>query len=505
MDATRLHNTHLLAVDLGTTHVKAGLFAGEGTSIATAGRPTPTRTHAAGWSYYDPEELWAGVVATMVEVLRSVSVPPGCPPPCALGITSMAESGVLLDRATGKARSPFLPWFDRAAQPQGEFISRQGDALQRFRCTGIRAGYKCGLAKVLWLEEREPGITRGTVWLSAADYVAWRLTGQMATDYSLAARTAAFCIGPKRWDAPWVAQFGLDAALFPPARPAGEVVGRLLAEPAARLSLPAGLPVSIAGHDHLSAALALGVGASGRVLDSLGTAESLVGALPERQLGDQEYASGLTYGPHALPGRYFWMGAQPASGGSLEWLRRQLGQETLSYDELAALAPPPGAGPTDLLFLPYLLGRQVPQLEPGARGALVGLSASHGRADLVQAVLQGTAYEMELIRRTAERTNGVAIGEIVATGGGTRFPGWLQLRADVSGCRFLVSSVAEAALLGAALLAGVVCGLYPDVATAQQAAAALPAETLLPDPARHTAHVAMLEQHYLPLAEALGH
>ena len=141
----------------------------------------------------------------------------------------------------------------------------------------------------------------------------------------------------------------------------------------------------------------------------------------------------------------------------------------------------------------------------------MGLTAAHGRAELLKAVLQGTAYEMELIRRRAEEVTGTAIDEVLATGGGTRLAGWLQIKADVSGCRYLVAQHAEAALLGAALLGGVGAGLYADpeaalraLATAPEApAAAAPGAAFLPDPVRHAAHLRLLEGGYVALQEPL--
>ena len=146
-------------------------------------------------------------------------------------------------------------------------------------------------------------------------------------------------------------------------------MGTVLPGPAGETGLPAGTAVAIAGHDHVCAAFACGIVGPGRVLDSLGTAESFVGALAERRLGDQEFASGLTFGPHVVPGMYGWMGAQAASGGSLEWLRAVLGDEPLPYEGLAQLLTAAGPEPTPLLFFPYLLGSQLP---------LPGLSAERG-------------------------------------------------------------------------------------------------------------------------------
>jgi sugar (pentulose or hexulose) kinase len=199
----------------------------------------------------------------------------------------------------------------------------------------------------------------------------------------------------------------------------------------------------------------------------MGTAESLLGTLPETSteaeiLGTEEYNSGLSYGCHVSPNRYYWLGGLSTSGGSIEWLRSILSDPPLSYAELDVLLeglPAGSSGGKGPLFFPYLSGSGSPHTDTAVRGAFVGLSSSHRRADLLQAVLEGTAYEMELIRRTAEETMRFQVKEIIAAGGGTRNRRWMQVKADVSGCPILLYTITEATLFGSALLAGLGSGV----------------------------------------------
>jgi sugar (pentulose or hexulose) kinase len=264
--------------------------------------------------------------------------------------------------------------------------------------------------------------------------------------------------------------------------------------------------VAISGHDHVCAALGVGAIAPGLVFDSMGTAETLVGAAiydQARGPGEPEYRSGLTYGCHVVPGTYYWMGGLSASGGSVEWLRQLCGEPPLSYAALESLLNGITHRPSGILYFPYLAGSGAPHADPAARAAFVGLAATHGRAEMTQAVLEGTAYEMEVIRRAAERATGDRIERIIAAGGGTRNRHWLQIKADVSGCRFDVAAQPEAALLGAALAAGTGCGVYADATEAVAATAQPPAATILPDEARHGAYARLYEQGYLALQAPL--
>ncbi|MCI0579595.1 MAG: carbohydrate kinase [Chloroflexi bacterium] len=489
----------LLGVDIGTTHCKVGLFAEDGTALHITSRPTQARQAATGYAYYDPEALWE----TVATLIQEVTTAAGAGTVAAVGIASMAETGLLLDRQSGAPRSALIPWFDAGATAQAAQLGRQADLQERFCQRGIYPSFKCSLAKVLWLREQHQAVTNGAVWLSAADYVAYRLTGVMATDYSLAGRTYAFDLNEKKWDEDWLVHLGLEPGLFPTAVPSGTPLGKGVAGETGWSGLARGTAVSITGHDHVCAALAAGVLEPGQVFDSMGTAEAFMGALPERKLGEAEFRSGLSYGCHVTRGRAYWMGGLSASGGSIEWLRSLLGQPPLLYEELKALLSELSDGPGDILYFPYLLGSGSPHTDIGARGAFVGLSASHGRADLLKAVLEGTAYEMEAIRRAAEQATGTKIGRIMAVGGGTRNRPWLQIKADVTGCPFELPAMSEATLLGAALGAGIGSGVYAGELEAVAAVVRPAAETIWPDAGRHAIYQRLYEQGYLALQEPL--
>lgn len=502
----------LLGLDIGTTHCKAALFSERGDLLKLAKTKTEAYTDK-GWAYFDPERLWFSVVRLIREITEpggdrtdTTGHPADMRAIAAIGIASMAETGLLVDPVSGRARSPFLPWYSRCAVTQAERIAAESDLAERFAAHGLHPSFKHGLAKLLWLQENDPGALSGSMWLSASDYVAYRLTGRMATDYTLAARTYAFRLDRRDWDRDWVRHFGLEPSLFPEAVPSGAAVGSIHRDAATALGLPAGLPVTIAGHDHVAATLAVGVVNPGQVMDSMGTAETLVGVLPERALTAQDRMSGLAFGIHPAKGRYFWMGGLSASGGAVEWFRSVLSEPALDYERiLERLAGfDPAAGPTGILFFPYLTGSGAPRPDGRARAAFVGLTADHGQGDLLRAVLEGTAYELEWIRRTGEQATGAAIRDLIVTGGGTHNPAWLQIKASVSGCPLRQPERPEAALLGAVLLAGVACGLYADVDQAAAAAASAgEVRSVQPQPQAHSRYRQLFEEGYVPLQEPL--
>ncbi|HEU5139649.1 MAG TPA: FGGY family carbohydrate kinase [Bacillales bacterium] len=488
----------LLGVDIGTTHCKAGLFSLDGSEIEIVTKETLTHYDSDGNAYYKPEEIWKRITCLMKEATEKHDQDP-----MVVGITSMAETGVLVDPSTGLPKSQMIPWFDKRTVKQAELIGRESDAFSAFQKTGLHNSYKYGLAKLLWLEEKEPGITKGAVWLSAADYIAYRLTGKMATDYSLAARTFAFRIDNKEWDDPWLRHFGFDPELFPTASPSGEAVGNIPTEEFRKIGLAKGTPVAVSGHDHVCAASAVGALNPGIFFDSIGTAETLVGTLNEWNLGEKEFRSGLSFGCHVAAGRYFWMGSLPSSGGSIEWFRKQFSDDVLSYQEMNRLLEGTDSGPTGILYYPYLSGSGSTHRHSEASASFVGMNKTHRKGDLLKAVLEGTAFEMESIRRVAEETVHSRLNELIAVGGGTKNRTWMQIKADVSNCTLSIPAYSEATLLGAAVVAGIGCGVYADEEEAMTSLRQSKSVVVRPNLDHHQAYRKMYETGYKALEEPL--
>jgi sugar (pentulose or hexulose) kinase len=488
----------LLGIDIGTTHCKAGLFEYDGTLVKLSIHLNKTHTDKKGHTYYDPEELWMTVANAIREVNHGQNEKVA-----SVGITGMAESGLLIDLKTGEYRSHVIPWFDQRTERTAQFIKGELDPLEHFKKTGLHNSYKYALAKLLWLKHQDSEIIKSVKWLSISDFIAYKLTGKIGTDYSLAARTFAFRIDKKEWDIPWIHHFGFNESLFPEAKPSGSKIGMIPSHDLNGICLEKGTPVAVSGHDHVCAALAAGAFKPGVVSDSVGTAETLVGTLSERSLGEKEYHSGFNFGCHVLPHRFFWMGAIQSSGGSVEWLRNQLSNEILSYEEMKHLLDKASKGPTGILYYPYLSGSGSPQPDPQAKGAFIGLKATHKKEDLMKALLEGTAYEFEYMRRSAENMEETRISKLVAVGGGTKNRHWMQFKADITNCELTIPSLSEATLLGAALIAGLGCDVYKNEDELLQWVSQGQVKQIYPDQENHQRYRDLYEAGYLPLQEPL--
>jgi xylulokinase len=489
----------LLGLDVGTTNTKAVAFdPATGRVVAVASRPTPYTDLADGIQETEPAELWQAVV----DCLQAI-VPQLAGPILAMGVASLGEAGVPLD-AAGQPVYRIIPWYDRRTEPQLQHLLERVDPLHLFQISGQATHHVYSLYKLLWLRERQPAAFAALRrWLSISDYVAWRLTGETATDDSLASRTGLFDQPSRRWSPELVQLAGLSESQLPTVLPAGTTVGKVTVEAARATGLPSGIAVGIGGHDHLCGALAVGAVAAGMVVDSIGTAESIVLPVEAFSADERLMQARMSCCAHVVPGLYVVEGGLARGGGSLEWLANLLFADAAEpvAAALAAAAQAP-AGARELLYFPYLGGNGAPLGDKNLAASFVGLQPSHERRHLVRAVLEGVAFG---IRHTIAATADVVgpprppIGVI---GGGSRSALWLQIRADILGQPVQAIQVPEAVALGAALLAGVGAGVYPN---AVAAAGAVERQTRLyrPDPERQADYDRRFQEDYSLLYPAI--
>ncbi|MDN4073004.1 FGGY-family carbohydrate kinase [Fictibacillus terranigra] len=489
----------IIAIDIGTTNLKVGLYGEDGSMVTSLISPMKPFLHKDQFTYFDPEVLWKKTADQILEVVRQA----GDTTVYAIGITSMAESGLLVNRKTGKPCSYIIPWFESCSLQQANFIQDNIDPKEHFYKTGLHLSYKFGMSKLLWLREREPEIIdEHVVWMSVSSYIAYCLTGKIAEERTLAARTFAYRMDKQEWDNPFLRNFGLRSELFPQVTHCLEPVGSVTTE-VSNLGIHQNINVYLAGHDHICASLAAGVAASGKVYNSMGTAETLVGTFEQRRLQPLDYDSKLSFGLHPIDRLYFWMGGHSASGGSVEWMRQILGEGKLTYEEVNSLLKKAPNDPTGIIYFPYLSGSGAPYPNPDMTAAFIGLMRKHNKSDLLKAVLEGNAYQMEMIREAAEIATETLVNEMVVIGGGVHNSHWIQVKADISGIGLILPEIPEAAMRGAALVAATGEGIYSSLEDAVSQARTDLKRTIQPNDTQHLIYGALYENKYKPLRRML--
>ncbi|MFI5258458.1 MAG: L-fuculokinase [Candidatus Limnocylindrales bacterium] len=460
----------IVGVDVGSTHIKVALVAPGSGVIYVARRPTETHAVRGGGAYHRPGEIIAAVASAIAECVAAAGARQK---PVAIGIASMAESGIPIDRRNLPV-GDILAWHDPRPERQAAWLERQIGAASLFARTGLRPEPKYTLPKLLWLREHKAAeFTRLRHWAGVAELIALDLTGELATNASLACRTLAFDVTARAWDAGLLALASLGPDEMPAILPLGQRVGGLTAAPAALLGLPAGTPVAIAGHDHLAAALGAGVTTPGDALDSMGSAEATLLVTERPALAEEIRRAGFSTGCHAVDGLSYVAGGLQASGALVEWFLDTFlpasgpdNDRTDRYTRFMALLDQAGPGPVEPIVRPYLRGRTAPHRDPSASLEIEGLRETHTLVDLAGAVVDGCAYHVRWMLDELARITGTRLDRVKLSGGGARNRRWVVAKAALGPGHLEVVRTDEAAALGAALVAGVAGGVYGSVAEA---------------------------------------
>lgn len=485
----------LLGIDIGTTNIKAVIFTVAGAPVSAASVATPTERPRPGWAQHDPQALWFATVQAIRRALAPLDDPQRVR---GLAVASVGEAGVLMD-AHDAPLGPAIAWYDSRTVPQLQRWSASGALFDGFRITGVAPTPIYGIFKLMWLREHAPqAYAAATSWLHVADYIAFRLCGARATDYSLATRSMLLDLRARRWSVSLLDRAGLRADLLPELVASGTRIGAVTAEAAAATGLAAGTIVGAGGHDHVCGALAAGVRRSGECLDSMGTAEAVFLPLDDVPLDATTFAAGLTFGAHVARNCFYTMDGLWSSGAAIEWLRGLVApgappSEAFGRVEALAVSAPPGS--LGVLFLPRLAG--------GERGALLGLTIDTGPAALARAVYEGLAFEWRRILEQIETTLGVHAATIRVIGGGSRSPVWLGIKADVLGRPLHVLDLDESVALGAALLGGLAADVYRNEEEAVSAPG-LSQRTIAPDPQRSEYYERIYREAFLRVAPAVA-
>lgn len=481
----------LLGIDISTTGAKALLTDVDGSVVASATTPLTLSTPRPLWSEQHPHDWWEGVVHSIRHVLAEGGATSS--DIAAIGLTGQMHGLVLLDEQ-GQVLRPAILWNDQRTGRQCDEIRARIGKERLIQITGNDALTGFTAPKILWVQQNEPEIyARTRHILLPKDYIRYRLTGEYAVDRAGGAGTLLFDLKRRTWSEEVCNALEIPSAWLPPTFEGPEITGYVSATAAAETGVAAGTPVVGGGGDQAAGAVGVGAVQPGIVSLALGTS-GVVFATVESPLIEPE--GRLHAFCHAVPGRWHFMGVMLSAAGSLQWYRDTLARDA-DFNALIAEAEAIAPGSDGLLFLPYLTGERTPYPDPFARGAFVGLTNRHRRAHMTRALLEGVAFGIKDSFTLIQQSGLGQIEQVRISGGGAKSPLWRQIIADVLNVELVTVNTTEGAAYGAALLAAVGAGFYPDVSTACQTAIQTTARTV-PDEEK-----AIIYQKYYPRYRAL--
>jgi xylulokinase len=446
-----------LGIDVGTGGTRALLVDASGKVRHSFNSPhEDMRMERPLWAEQRPENWWGAAQLAIRGVLAAAGA--SGRDICGIGLSGQMHGLVLLDDANQVIR-PALIWCDQRSQTQVDAINKHvgKETVVASIANPVLTGFT--LPKLLWVRDHEPeNYDRIRKILLPKDYLRYQLTGEHVGDVSDASGTALFDVVRRRWSTSLADQLGIERNILPSVLESPEISGKVSRRAADATGLAEGTPVVAGAGDQAASAVGNGIVEPGIVSCTIGTS-GVVFAYTSAPAYDR--AGRVHTFCHAVPGAWHVMGVTQGAGLSLQWFRNNLAPG-ISYDQLTAEAATAPAGSQGLYWLPYLMGERTPHLDANARGAWIGLTAKHTRADLIRSLLEGVSYSqldgLEIIRKM-----GVSVNSIRVSGGGARSAFWRQMLADVFNVRVAVLESEEGSAYGAALLALVGTGEFSSV------------------------------------------
>ena len=453
-----------IGVDLGTSAVKLLMMDENGNIQKIVSKEYPLYFPYPGWSEQNPQDWFAQSMEGIKELTSE------CDKSQVAGISfgGQMHGLVVLDKDDQVIR-PAILWNDGRTAKETDYLNQVigKDKLSEYTANIAFAGFTA--PKILWMKENEPeNYNRCRHILLPKDYIRYILTGVFATEVSDASGMQLLDVPGRCWSDEVLKALNIDKNLLGKVHESCEATGTLLPDVAKELGLSEKCIVAGGAGDNAAAAVGTGVVKDGTAFTTIGTSGVVFAHTSKPAIDPKGRIHTCCC---AVPGAWHMMGVTQAAGLSLKWFKDQFCQDYVKeaeakgvdvYDQInqdvASVAP----GSDRLLYLPYLMGERTPHLDPDCRGVFFGLSAIHTRKHLLRAVMEGVAYSLcdcnEILKEM-----GIRVDCMKACGGGGKSPVWRQMLADLYNCSVERVVQDEGPALGAAILAGVACGLYESV------------------------------------------
>lgn len=442
-----------IGVDLGTSAVKLLLMNEDGKIENIASREYSLYFPNPGWSEQNPQDWFDQSMEGIKELLA------GYPKEEVAGISfgGQMHGLVVLDEQDQVIR-PAILWNDGRTGKETEYLNQVigKERLSEYTANIAFAGFTA--PKILWMKEHEPenfGKIRKI--MLPKDYLAYRLSGSFCTDVSDASGMLLMDVKNRRWSEEMLKICGITEEMLPKLYESYEVVGTLKAEIAKDLGLSENVKVIAGAGDNAAAAVGTGTVGDGRCNISLGTSGTIF--ISSRNFGVDEH-NALHSFAHA-DGNYHLMGCMLSAASCNKWWSEEI---LKTKDFKAEQEGIRRLGENHVFYLPYLMGERSPHNNPDARAMFIGMSMDTTREEMTQAVLEGVAFGLRDSLEVA-RSLGIQLERTKICGGGAKSPLWKKMIANIMNLKVDVIESEEGPALGAAMLAAVGCGAYPDVET----------------------------------------
>ncbi|MDP4087288.1 MAG: xylulokinase, partial [Bacillota bacterium] len=446
---------YVIGIDLGTSAVKTILMNDRGEVCAEASKSYPLIQEKTGYSEQQPEDWIEQTISALAELTSKSTIQPE-------EIEGISYSGqmhglVLLDKNKEVLRNAIL-WNDTRTTPQCKKITEEfGEQLLNISKNRVLEGFT--LPKILWVQEHEPEIFEKTaIFMLPKDYVRFRMTGAINSEYSDAAGTLLLNLPEKKWSKEVCSVFGIPEGMCPPLVESHDCVGTLLPFVAEATGLSEKTKVFAGGADNACGAIGAGILSSGKTLCSVGTSGVILSFEEDKK---KDFKGKVHFFNHGKENSYYSMGVTLAAGYSLTWFKETFCKNETFEEMLEDVGNVP-IGANGLLFTPYLVGERTPHPDSLIRASFIGMDASHKREHFVRSVMEGITFSLQESVNIF-REEGIEVDTVVSIGGGAKNESWLQMQADIFNAKVIKLDTEQGPAMGAAMLAAFGCNWFKSL------------------------------------------
>ncbi len=447
----------ILGIDLGTSNVKAMLLDSDRGIISSASRGYDVDIPQIGWAEQSPELWWRRILECLAELKAGFRK--DFDAVAAIGFASQMHGLVMLGR-DGRPLYPAVIWLDQRAAAEAaeiESVYPPEKTAELFR-NSVPVGF--ALPSLLWMKRNRPEIyLKIDKIMLPKDYIRFRLTGLAGCEYSDASASAAFSMPDKNWAFDLLERLDIDSSMFPPLSGSSMVAGTVTKGAAAETGLCEGIPVVHGSGDQQAQSIGNGAVKEGIVTSNIGTSGQ-VAAFSGSGIYDPQLRTHTFC--HAADNAYSVFGAILCGGISLKWLKNGILRTSASYEQLISSAAEVTPGSGGVIFLPYLTGERTPHMDPAASGMFFGLKLGHEQNTLCRAVMEGVVLSLN-DSLVILKEIGVKPDRLIAAGGGTASPLWLQMQADIFNTEIEICTTPEQSCMGACIVAGSGTGIFSSI------------------------------------------
>ncbi|WP_159887739.1 FGGY-family carbohydrate kinase [Paenibacillus puerhi] len=433
-----------IGIDISSTHIKVAAYDNYGNLKEVASTPTPVHMTKSGGTYHLADELREKTFNTIQACMERVQGHKIK----AIGISSVAESGVLLDE-DGESLGPIMAWYDQRPNIYLNHVREQVPTLDFYRKTGLFPETTKSLLKFLWMKDNMPDVwKKSKSWLHIAEYIVFCLTGEMKSEYSLASRSMVFNITKRQWDDDLLLEFDIKKELLQETVQAGTVHGYVLKAASEYTKIPEGTPVTIAGHHPVVGAFGIGAMLDGDVTDVSDMMETLIITMPFQNMDNFQDAQVFTVGCHVVPGHHYALLDVGTTGGIVEWFLTITGWD---YPKLLTVLAKANGVNKNLGFYPTSLGDS--PADNHVQTAWFGGQLTNSYPDqMASSIIQGLSCWFRNKIEQLHQLN-IPIKRLMVAGEATKNPYWMQVKADLLNRPLHICRKWEGSSRGAAILA----------------------------------------------------